>query len=97
LGSFFLVASGDVLQGLKPHSGVSVVQGVLVQSSQQEIALKLVKFVLQTQVGRDQSLFDLQVKQISNLDQLILENSRHKKAEKLLLIDFVVRGKSRAH
>jgi hypothetical protein len=74
-----------------------VVQGVLVQSSQQEIALKLVKFVLQTQVGRDQSLFDLQVKQISNLDQLILENSRHKKAEKLLLIDFVVRGKSRAH
>lgn len=91
------MASGDVLQGLKPHSGVSVVQGVLVQSSQQEIALKLVKFVLQTQVGRDQSLFDLQVKQISNLDQLILENSRHKKAEKLLLIDFVVRGKSRAH
>lgn len=91
------MASGDVLQGLKPHSGVSVVQGVLVQSSQQEIALKLVKFVLQTQVGRDQSLFDLQIKQISNLDQLILENSRHKKAEKLLLIDFVVRGKSRAH
>ena len=89
-----MATPGDFLEGLKPHAGVSVVLCFLIKSAQQKVALKLVKFVFKAQIRRDQSLFYLQVKQISNLYQLILENSRHEKAEKLLLVDFVYRGKS---